>query len=306
MSEYSPDMHWVPWRVAPDSGFEVADPHGCVGIVQIDERRFVVRNEFRYTNEAIRNDLVAKLIRAGTPESEARKAVDEARTFTPREDNPTDLASIPRFLRWFENPYGKHSLAALIHDELITKKANSGRLHSDTLADRFFREMMRTSGVPWLKRWIMWSAVALRTRFVAGGYRRWTVLAWLALSVVGISCVVGAAGSLLLGWSWPTASPGLSFTLALVVILVAAPLWGQQWGASLVSAVAAFWLVPAAIVAGLAWVVYLGLEQIVRVVGLWLKGISRRSASPAATDRSRRRPRRGRFYPWRAKRSAEH
>lgn len=257
-----PEAIWKPWRVAPASGFEVADPFGSVAIVQIDERQFLVGNRFRFTNKDIENDLVARMVRGGMPEAEARNAVDEARAFIPREDNPTDLASVPRFLRWFENPYGKHSLAALIHDELITGEPNSGRLGSDTLSDRFFREMMRTSGVPWLKRWIMWSAVALRTRFVAGGYRRWTIVAWLLLSVVGISIAVGAVGSSFLDWSWPTTPPWLTLAFAFGLIFVAAPLWGRQWGASLVSAIAAFWLVPAAIVAGLAWLMYLTLEEI--------------------------------------------
>jgi hypothetical protein len=169
------EMGWTPWRVAPRSGFEVADPSGSVGIVQIDHERFVVLHAFRYDDPDVERTLLQELVDDGMDEAEARRAVDEARTFSPREDNPTDLASIPRFMRWFENPYGKHSLAALIHDELITDQVNGGRLGSDTLADRFFREMMRTSGVAWLKRWIMWSAVALRTRFAAGGLRRWSV-----------------------------------------------------------------------------------------------------------------------------------
>ncbi|MCR5978365.1 DUF1353 domain-containing protein [Gordonia jinghuaiqii] len=258
----------VPWRVAPDSGFEVDDPtgKGNVGIVQIDERQFAVLNAFRFSNQVIENDLVTRLVRKGKGEAEARTAVDDARTFTPREDNPTDLASIPRFLRWFEDPYGKHSLAALIHDELITGTVNSGKLRSDTLSDRFFREMMRTSGVPFLKRWIMWSAVALRTRFIAGGWRRWTVVAWLAFSVVGISIAVGAAGSLVRWWRWPW-SRRKSFKTALVMLVVAGALWGRQWGASLIAAVAALWLVPAAIVTYFAYGIYLVLERIARVFG---------------------------------------
>lgn len=258
---------WTPWRVAPDSGFEVADPTGNVGIVQIDADRFLVVHPFRFTDSSIEAHLVAELVEGGLDPAEARRAVDEARTFTPREDNPTDLASIPRFMRWFENPYGRHSLAALIHDELITREVNGGRLGSDTLADRFFREMMRTSGVPWLKRWIMWSAVALRSRFVAGGLRRWSVVAWGVLSVVGISSAVDAFGAWFLDWPSPFA-PTWLLLLALALPFLAAPLWGRQWGASLVSAVAAFWLVPAALAAGTGYVVYLGLERVARTAGL--------------------------------------
>nr|WP_064570425.1 DUF1353 domain-containing protein [Gordonia sp. LAM0048] len=264
------DPRWVPWRVAPESGFVVDDPtgQGDVDIVQIDERQFVVRNAFRYHEPAVEEYLVGQLVDRGTTKAEALRAVDTARTFLPREDNPTDLASIPRFLRWFENPYGLHSLAALIHDELITGTPNSGALGSDTLSDRFFREMMRTSGVPWLKRWIMWSAVALRTRWVAGGWRRLSVVVWLLLSVVGIGTAVGSSGALLSAWSWPTSSPSISLALALLMIFVAAPLWGRQWAASLIAAVAALWVLPAAIVAYFAYALYLLSERVARTVGL--------------------------------------
>ncbi|MGW0038655.1 DUF1353 domain-containing protein [Gordonia sp. NPDC003376] len=272
------DVEWVAWRVAPHSGFEVAVPRGHpgyaevvgpprvtgVGIVQIDEKRFIVLSAFRYSDEAVEHDLVANLIAKGRSAADARRRVDDARTFTPRTDNPTDLASIPQFLRWFENPYGLHSLAALIHDELITHDMDAGALGSDTLSDRFLREMMRTSGVPWLKRWIMWAAVALRTRFDAGGLRRWSIITWLTLSVLGIaSALVGVAA---IWWhpSCPVVTP-VVLPLSLVLIFVAAGLWGRQWGAGVVAAAVAFWLVPAAIVAGSALAAYLLSEKSVGV-----------------------------------------
>ncbi|MFE0750966.1 DUF1353 domain-containing protein [Gordonia sp. NPDC058843] len=264
------DARWVPWRVAPTSGFVVDDPTGMgdVEIAQTDERQFVVRNAFRFSDPAVEAYLVTQLVERGLTEAAARGAVDAARTFVPSDDNPTDLASIPRFLRWFENPYGLHSLAALIHDELITGTANSGALGSDTLSDRFFREMMRASGVPWLKRWIMWSAVALRTRWVAGGWRRLSVVVWLVLSVIGICTAVGSSGALLLDWTWPTSSPAISLVLSLLLIFIAAPLWGRQWAASLVAAVAALWILPAAIVAYFAYALYLLSEKVARTAGL--------------------------------------
>ncbi|MEO9329706.1 DUF1353 domain-containing protein [Gordonia aurantiaca] len=255
---------WVPWRVAPGSGFEVDDPsgRGSVGMVQIDDRHFVVRNAFRYSDRGVLKDLFALLVRGGMKEAEARRAIDEARTFVPREDNPTDLASIPRFMRWFEDAYGRHTLAAILHDELITETVNSGALESDVLADRFFREMMRTSGVPWLKRWIMWSAVALRTRWVAGGLRRLSLVLWLLLSLLGITMFVGSLGASAFDWPWPLSAPVWSLLASLVLIFLAAPLWGRQWMAGLISAVGASWLVPAGAAAGIAGIVYLLLERV--------------------------------------------
>lgn len=257
---------WSRWRAVPDSGFEVADPSGSVGIVQIDHEQFVVLHTFRFSDPTVAEYLVRKLVDGGMDEADARLAVDDARTFTPREDNPTDLASIPRFMRWFENPYGRHSLAALIHDELITDEVNGGRLGSDTLSDRFFREMMRRSGVPWLKRWIMWAAVALRSRYAAGGRRRISVLAWVLLALIGIACAVVAVGAWSLSWPSP-APPGILALIAVTLPFVSAPLWGEQWGASLVAAVAGFWIVPAALMAAFGYGVYLALEYLARRLG---------------------------------------
>ena len=130
-------QNWVRWRVATSSGFEVDDPSGEVGLVQIDATQFLVTKTFRFTNELVQDELVDRLERHGLSRGEAERAVEDARTFTPSSENPTDLASIPRFVRWFENSYGVHSLAAIIHDQLIRSEPNSGALRSDTLSDRF-------------------------------------------------------------------------------------------------------------------------------------------------------------------------
>lgn len=53
-----------------------------------------------------------------------------------------------------------------------------------------------------------------------------------------------------------------------VFIFVAAPLWGRQIGAALVAAAAGFWVVPAALAAGLAWLTYLMLERGARWLSL--------------------------------------
>ena len=144
--------------------------------------------------------LTDRLVSKGKTAQEARDAVEDARTFTPTTENPTDLASIPRYMRWFESAYGAHTLAAIIHDDLIVEVPNGGPLEDDTLSDRFFREMMKSAEVPWLKRWIMWSAVALRSRWAVGGIRRLSVLVWLILSAAGITSFVWAVGSAALGW----------------------------------------------------------------------------------------------------------
>jgi hypothetical protein len=245
----------------------VHNPHGEVGLIQIDHKRFLVENPFRFADGTVITMLTDHLVQKGKTTQEAHDAVEDARTFTPTTENPTDLASIPRYLRWFESAYGAHTLAAIVHDDLIGDKPNSRPLEDDTLSDRFFREMMRSAGTPWLKRWIMWAAVALRSRWAVGGIRRLSVLVWLVLSAFGITSFVWAAGSATLGWDGPVGSWALLLT-ALVLPFVAAFLWGKQYGAGIVAAVAALWILPAAVLAGLGYLVYLGLEWAAGRIGL--------------------------------------
>ncbi len=261
------DGSWRPWVVDPESGFEVRDGGGRVGLVQIDRTNFLVTKEFRFRDERVTGSLVRHMVADGVSAEEARIAVDDARRFTPTEENPTDLASIPRFMRWFESPYGTHTLAAILHDELIREEPNSGALHSDTRADWFFREMLRETGMPWLKRWIMWAAVALRTRWAAGGARKASVLGWIVLAVLGIAAFVWAVGVGL--GDWPEPLPAVALLgLALVLPFVAGAFWGKQYGASLIAAVAALWVLPAVVFVGLGYGVYRALEWGASHIGL--------------------------------------
>jgi hypothetical protein len=258
---------WRRWRVAPDSGFEVRNEHGDVGLIQIDRKQFLVESPFRFADDAVIAMLKGHLVRNGKTEQDAGVAVEDARTFTPTAENPTDLASIPRYMRWFESPYGAHTLAAILHDDLIVDEPNAGPLRDDALSDRFFREMMKSAGVPWLKRWIMWSAVALRTRWAVGGIRRLSVLVWLVLSATGITSFGWAVGSATFGWDDPVDTWAL-LVVALVLPFVAAFLWGKQYGAGIVAAIAALWILPAAALAGLGYLAYLVLERAAHLIGL--------------------------------------
>ena len=255
------DEVWIPWRVAKKSGFEVCDPLGEVGLVQIDRKQFLVSKKFRFTNSDVETMLRERLVRDGKSEEEARRRVDDARTFSPTTENPTDLASVPLFMRWFENSYGVHTLAAILHDELIQDKPNDGELGSDTLSDRFFREMMKTAGVPFLKRWIMWAAVAIRSRWAAGGPRRVSVLIWLVCAIAGIVSFAAAALSSVFELS-PPVDNWLLWVIALALPFASAPLWGRQYGAGIVAAGAAVWILPAAAFGLLGYLIYRALELI--------------------------------------------
>ena len=218
---------------------------------------------FEFKDEQVRQRLIDSIVRnrkLGKTPAEAAQMVDTACTFTVTgtSADESDLASIPAFMRWFVNTYGLHTLAALLHDNLIVSKPNDGPLKSDALSDRFFREMMRCAGVRCLKRWIMWAAVALRTRWAAGGARQASVIVWGLLAMVGIGAFVWSIGAF---FGWPhVIAPEWMLPIAIVSPLVVAPLWGKQFGASLVAAVAALWILPPALLGAIGYVVYLLLE----------------------------------------------
>lgn len=74
----------------------------------------------------------------------------------------TDFASVPPFMRGIIDDTGKWTLAAIVHDYLITYRINAlddlSRVSSrDT--DGIFRRIMREEGVSWLARWVMWTGV---------------------------------------------------------------------------------------------------------------------------------------------------
>jgi hypothetical protein len=113
----------------------------------------------------------------------------------------------------------------------------------------------------------MWSAVALRTRWAVGGIRRLSVLVWLVLSATGITSFGWAVGSATFGWDDPVDTWAL-LVVALLLPFVAAFLWGKQYGAGIVAAIAALWILPAAALAGLGYLAYLVLERAAHLIGL--------------------------------------
>ena len=82
-------------------------------------------------------------------------------TFTytvPDETYVTDLASVPQLFTWLVPKSGRHLPAALVHDALVDDPAID-RFE----ADRIFRDAMGDLGVGFIRRWLMWTAVSLKT-----------------------------------------------------------------------------------------------------------------------------------------------
>jgi len=76
----------------------------------------------------------------------------------------TDFASVPRAFGWLLPSYGRYTKAAILHD-FLCDEARAGRFDRDD-ADGLFRRAMRELGVSFLRRWIMWGAVALATQWL--------------------------------------------------------------------------------------------------------------------------------------------
>ena len=98
----------------------------------------------------------------------------------------TDLASVPRFLRWLVGPADRNIIkAALVHD-FLWAESRAGRFRK-CHADGIFRRIMRESGVGVAQRWFMWATVRL-----AGGPSNWfddgfkQFVLFMSLAVVGI------------------------------------------------------------------------------------------------------------------------
>lgn len=89
----------------------------------------------------------------------------------------TDFASVPRVFVWFLPRYGRYTKAAILHDYLWRDAVPEGRLTLPE-ADGVFRRAMRELGVPFLRRWMMWSAVRLGALKKPGGTRHWLRDSW--------------------------------------------------------------------------------------------------------------------------------
>lgn len=89
-------------------------------------------------------------------------------------DMQTDFASVPRFFVWLLPRYGRYTKAAILHDRLWRDEAREGRI-SLRDADGIFRRAMRESEVPFLRRWIMWTAVRWAAAKKGGLTRDWWI-----------------------------------------------------------------------------------------------------------------------------------
>jgi len=204
---------------------------------------------------------------------EPMRYVDGGRTFDVLMGDISDFASVPRFLTWLIPRYGQHTMAALLHDHLqhhlVTRKhprPDDPEAVSSAEADTIFRQALRYSAVPFLRRWVMWAAVSLRTVLKSGMLGASAVVVWVLLfGVLGLAWPALppiAAASPALGWRLPLLAVGAAFLLPLVLCW----LWFRWWRLGLITgltlAIVALPCLFALVAAGL----YFAAEALVRAV----------------------------------------
>ncbi|HYD10864.1 MAG TPA: DUF1353 domain-containing protein [Acidimicrobiales bacterium] len=108
-------------------------------------------------------------------------------------DWTTDFASTPVFALWLVPSDGIHAPAAILHDALGQGRT-SPTLDDQVRADEIFRDAMANLGVPLLRRWMMWAAVAFRTIWTRArdmdrprhwAHALWVVLVFIVLAIAG-------------------------------------------------------------------------------------------------------------------------
>ncbi len=133
----------------------------------------------------------------------------------------TDFATVPRVVSWLVPRFGAYTLAAILHDWLCTEGIRSGAV-SPREADGIFRRVMRESGVPVLRRWLMWAGVrwgALTDDLRRPGWHH-SAPGVLAISVLAAPLIVPPALVIL---------PGLLvLAVAERVVALVAPTRGQE------------------------------------------------------------------------------
>jgi hypothetical protein len=184
---------------------------------------------------------------------------DGERQFEIRENDVSDLASVPKVLTWLIPRYGRHTLAALLHDHLQKKELGVSSQEADTM----FRNAMGETSVPLARRWLIWSAVALRTQWQLGGLSKlragaYALLYCLAGAVLGPALLVGTVA----GW----ASLGTWAAAALVVLaspLVLCWVWGRHWMLGLLGGYILFAISFPVTVVLMVAAIYLAVEWVV-------------------------------------------
>jgi hypothetical protein len=157
----------------------------------------------------------------------------------------SDLTSVPTMFTWLVPQTGRHLPAALVHDGMILGRRETatylGPKVDRVTADRIFRDGMKVLETSIIRRWLVWTAVAVASAWAhPSAVRRWMWRLVIALTVV---VIVGLGGLATvdffdcrdaLPWMWKDTPWGLELlwgglmAVAVPVVLAMVLWWGQR------------------------------------------------------------------------------
>jgi hypothetical protein len=221
-----------------------SDRPASVGLRQKDSKRFFLVEPFRFlaSGEQVRQVPWQEPI---NPHAEV-----------------TDLASVPALLTWLVPRYGRHSLPALLHDDLQSRiRAGVEPGLDSRRADSIFRSALGDTRVPFFRRWMMWAGVSARTRWNTNFAWKLFLVLWVLVFGVGVGiggpvlAVVGVPGSVL----------GIGAGAALVAPIPLSALWIWERTAGLIGAYTLMVIALPLVFVGAASLVYVLLELLAKV-----------------------------------------
>jgi hypothetical protein len=259
----------APWGKAFEVTPGLPGAPDAILLAQITDREFLLGSRIRFRDE----------FPTGLEDLVSRQTIGAIREVGPATLTDTDLGSIPGVFGWFLASYGRHTPAVLIHDRLIGwDSPPTNEVWLDQYADRYLRFMLKASGMSWLTRWLMWTAVAFRTRWVAEerrARRRLGLILWGGAATVGIA----SAAIALIQFSW-----GLPALIAVALPWPAALLWGKQYGAGLIAVVCGPLVLPPALAGLVGYGAYWMADKASTAFGSLVRRLRRRAitAIPSA------------------------
>jgi hypothetical protein len=207
----------------------------------------------------------------------------------------TDLTSTPAYFTWLVPSTGAHLPAALLHDGLVFDEATEeisyiGPPISRLEADRIFRDAMKAIGTGPVRRWIIWSAVALATSWADLTPRLWwrtlgilTALTMLALGTLATLDLLDVIAF----FPWMGDRPFLTEFItggigAIVVPMVICIPWWRLYVAALIATILFAFLIHVTVVIAILLALYESVEWIaIRIES----AVSRFQTSPVPPER---------------------
>jgi hypothetical protein len=219
---------------------------------------------------------------------EAFRYVRPGREIVVKAGDATDLASVPGFLTWLIPRYGRHTLSALMHDQLVF---DGMKPNERAAADILLRDSMGQMQVPFIRRWLMWGGVTLATQLIRSWFIKAFTIFWVVIYAAGGLHILASLISL--GTAWHVSF--LSAKVALLWLpspLLLAALWGKLYRGGLISAWALIALPASVIGIGFVLGLYLLAEGIAIVLLKLYNGFGKKAqVNPVRQPKPVRRPR---------------